>query len=1545
LRLQIESLNSQTFQTLFSANGQRLRLLGTADVVLEIANLRIPHKIYICENLHEQLLLGRSFLSDAGAIINFRNQTISFNDTLHVELHHSKSKSSFVRAKEQICVPPNSEIVFNVLCHTKFDQQDVILTPIAGEQFRRFAVANSISRVDGKQTLCKLLNFTDKCLIIHAQQKIAQIEHFHNTQQCLLVSQHGNETSSESQNVSEDLDEDSLETFAKEFAFNINSELPRDIRLKLIQILYKRREAFARSSSELKTYNKQEFEIKMQNTKPMFNRQFKHKPEHGRILQQHINQWKAQKIVEPSNNFSFNSCIFLVPKSTLQTAADKGNMSHYRPVLDLRDMNSRVERYIIYTPSTHELIEEITKFSDDEPHQRSAYFSTFDFMNGYLQLSLKPGLSRESTSFTSPEGERLCFTKLPFGHHLSSAMFSSVMNRVFGPMRSRGSLCYYIDDCIIHTISAALHLEKIDEFLGLLIENDLKCSVAKSHLMATRIKYLGVCIDSQGIKVPPEITRTLDKLESAKLTTPKQVMALLGYFNFWKNHIANLAQRTYHLRQLTKKDTPFRFTTECQAERSDVINCLRSTNTLQAISPNEPLWCFVDSSYKGIGVTWAQTSHSQDDPKSVENELTQIRRGHPTLRPVLHQSWTIGAGQRSYGSTHLELFGLQKSIMAIEHLTTARVIHVVSDNVGVVALQKLKIGNARQRRLLAYLQLFDLRLHYCPGSKHISSDFLSRLSQINILSPGETIAWLAPDKEFLDEYLFAIHSEDKSGHEDIESQGANDYQYMQCARLLHANGNVSQACDCSKPLIADAPMFTSQASWPTSDSPTGPVLLDTTLVDHVTSDVVQTGDNAYLQTSSMNVHAQSFYPAAPTHTDIANDAPTYLSECNIALTPPRSLTPAVGQTSEGIYSGIDTMAGHQLNNASLPQHNQVFAVKRLRRNAATDDHTSTPLPTAHSAANDTSASAPLHGDAPDEPMMTAQDYADDGIFGPMWRYLKHGELTGEQTIDYRTLLMESQYVIENDRLYRLTLPRNKKRSADGAILKTVVIPKKFENAALTSLHEKFGHFAGQQLFDTARLMFYMPKLYESCFQVARTCLSCQQTKINRQKQIPALHPTPLFGPGKVFLIDFKVLPRRTSQGHTVILAMIDSYSGYPYFEPLVDSTALTTAKAIIRRILPDHPGLTGLISDKGPQFISNILKSLNHLLGCTHFHSASMQSQSHGQIERCILSLNQLIALYADDDTKIADSLPIIELSLRISTQKTHGYSPFEILRGYTPTLNLSGNLLEDNEPIQHPADYIVWLKERLKAIHNDVSQNVVHARTQQKAGFDQRNRVTQPDWTVGETVLLERGTPLPRSDQVLTHKRFGETLYYITKIVDRQSTHVPSDDNPYPRLDQTEVGPAYQLTNAKTGKILKHLVPSKRLKKFHDRAQFNQIHPPLPCAGEGDTQLTAGSPRLSTLTSPPAATTSASTPRTIAASPQPLQPTAGNTDWETALGIIRKRVVGGQLEFLVRFNDQSVHWCTEHDTSTELKRRFFIRQAAQHRRRQRSARAAFRND
>jgi hypothetical protein len=187
LHLHIQPLTDETNQNLFSANGSQLKLIGTADVMLDISELKIPHTFYICENLTESVILGRTFLADASAVIDFKNKTITVSDTVQLPLLNKISRDNFVRAKEPVCIEPNSEVIFPVQCHAKFNNRTVLLTPIPGEQFRRFAVANAICRVDNGRTVCRLFNCTDKCLVICASQKIAQAELFDDFERCLLI--------------------------------------------------------------------------------------------------------------------------------------------------------------------------------------------------------------------------------------------------------------------------------------------------------------------------------------------------------------------------------------------------------------------------------------------------------------------------------------------------------------------------------------------------------------------------------------------------------------------------------------------------------------------------------------------------------------------------------------------------------------------------------------------------------------------------------------------------------------------------------------------------------------------------------------------------------------------------------------------------------------------------------------------------------------------------------------------------------------------------------------------------------------------------------------------------------------------------------------------------------------------------------------------------------------------------------------------------------------------------------------------------------------
>jgi hypothetical protein len=319
--LRVQPLTEETNHNLFSANGTQLKLLGTANVTLDISELKIPHTFYICENLTESVILGRTFLADASAVIDFKNRTITVSDTVPLPLLHKISRDNFVRAKESICIEPNAEVIFPVQCARKFNNQTILVTPVPGEQFRRFAIANAICRVVNGQTVCRLCNCTDKCLVICANQKIAQAEIFDESTRCLLVSQNS-DSKSDAVEQTPDIDEATLERFASDYQFNINKDLPQELRLQLLRILFRRKEAFARSVKDLKSYNKEQYEVHLKSMRPLIQKQFKHKPLHNQILQTLIDEWKEAGIVEESTNYFFRNPIFLVPKASLKGAKD-----------------------------------------------------------------------------------------------------------------------------------------------------------------------------------------------------------------------------------------------------------------------------------------------------------------------------------------------------------------------------------------------------------------------------------------------------------------------------------------------------------------------------------------------------------------------------------------------------------------------------------------------------------------------------------------------------------------------------------------------------------------------------------------------------------------------------------------------------------------------------------------------------------------------------------------------------------------------------------------------------------------------------------------------------------------------------------------------------------------------------------------------------------------------------------------------------------------------------------------------------------------------
>jgi len=93
------------------------------------------------------------------------------------------------------------------------------------------------------------------------------------------------------------------------------------------------------------------------------------------------------------------------------------------------------------------------------------------------------------------------------------------------------------------------------------------------------------------------------------------------------------------------------------------------------------------------------------------------------------------------------------------------------------------------------------------------------------------------------------------------------------------------------------------------------------------------------------------------------------------------------------------------------------------------------------------------------------------------------------------------------------------------------------------------------------------------------------------------------------------------------------------------------------------------------------------------------------------------------------------------------------------PTLPFSG----DKET------YYKWLSKELKRLHAAVRERKQDIKQDDKQQYDRRNRVTTPQWAVGDRVLLLDTRVKPNADKVITNKRYHGP--YIVQDISKMRT------------------------------------------------------------------------------------------------------------------------------------------------------------------------------
>ena len=195
--------------------------------------------------------------------------------------------------------------------------------------------------------------------------------------------------------------------------------------------------------------------------------------------------------------------------------------------------------------------------------------SFMDAFSGYNQISMDPD-DQEKTSFVTAQGT-YCYCVRPFGLKNAGATYQRLVNRMFQKQIGT-TMEVYIDDMLVKSPTAKLHLAHMSEAFQILREYNMKLNPAKCAFGESAGKFLGFIVNNQGIDSNPDKIKAV--LEMPSPSGIKEVQRLTGRIAALSRLISRASDKCQPFFQVLKK--AFQWDTKCEEAFSALKTYLSS---------------------------------------------------------------------------------------------------------------------------------------------------------------------------------------------------------------------------------------------------------------------------------------------------------------------------------------------------------------------------------------------------------------------------------------------------------------------------------------------------------------------------------------------------------------------------------------------------------------------------------------------------------------------------------------------------------------------------------------------------------------------------------------------------------------------------------------------------------------------------------------------------------------------------------------------------------------------------------------------------------
>ena len=335
---------------------------------------------------------------------------------------------------------------------------------------------------------------------------------------------------------------------------------------------------------------------------------------------------------------------------------------------------------------------------------------------------------------------------------------------------------------------------------------------------------------------------------------------------------------------------------------------------------------------------------------------------------------------------------------------------------------------------------------------------------------------------------------------------------------------------------------------------------------------------------------------------------------------------------------------------------------------------------------------------PLDPVEVRRQQEKEPRLAEMIQYLE-SDILPQATQQAKRLIKYGQdFVMQNNVLYHIWTQRGKGSLGDRTHLQ-LVVPGCYQEVIMRQYHQHplSGHMGLANVLLNIKFRYFWKGMTKDIEKFLSQCIQCAKSSGPGNRRNAPLQKTSPAAPFQRTHADVLGPLATSEKGYKYVLVMVDSFTRWTEMVALKNQTAATIANCIYKEWICRHGVPQEIVTDKGSNFLAQIVQELSHSLGIKRVTTSSYHPAANSLCERRnAVITSSLKKIIQNNPADWPGYLSSVQFALNTTVNQSTHYSPYFLVYGRKAKRPIDVVLAIEETPVPSIQDHVTQLLHKV---------------------------------------------------------------------------------------------------------------------------------------------------------------------------------------------------------------------------------------------------------